>query len=217
MSIRIIACATVIEEMLPFMPAGVTHEVLDFGLHVRPEELKKSLQSAIDTADGMSEKIILGYGLCSQAVVGLRSKTSTLIVPKVDDCIAIFLGSATAYRRQHDVEPGTYYLTKGWIEASDSPFDEYDNLLKKYGDNIARRIMGQIIKNYKRLALINTGQFEIEYYRSHTRDTAKRFNLLYEEIPGSTSFVRKILSGPWDEDFVVASPGKTISFIDFKK
>ena len=65
--------------------------------------------------------IILGYGLCSRAVVGLRAEGCTLVVPRVDDCIAIFLGSGDAYRTQHCSEPGTYYLTKGWIEAGDAP------------------------------------------------------------------------------------------------
>ena len=45
---RIIACATVIEEMLPKLPEGLTYEVLDFGLHLKPENLKEELQIAID-------------------------------------------------------------------------------------------------------------------------------------------------------------------------
>jgi hypothetical protein len=51
------------------------------------------------------------------------------VVSKVDNCIAIFLGSEKAYKAQFRTEPGTYYLTKGWIEAGDSPFDEYDSLV----------------------------------------------------------------------------------------
>jgi hypothetical protein len=91
--ITVIACATVIEEMMPHLPPDVQYEVLDFGLHVNPEALRSSLQQAIDTASETAETIILGYGLCSQAVVGLRANDCTLVVPKVDDCIAIFLGS----------------------------------------------------------------------------------------------------------------------------
>jgi hypothetical protein len=32
----VLACATVIEEMLPLLPPDVSYEVLDFGLHVNP-------------------------------------------------------------------------------------------------------------------------------------------------------------------------------------
>jgi hypothetical protein len=138
------------------------------------------------------------------------------VVPKVDDCIAIFLGSGEAYKAQSRAEPGTYYLTKGWIEAGDSPFGEYDSLVKHHGEEKARRLMGKILKNYTRLALINTGQYELERYRDYSRHTAERFGLRYEEIPGSNALIKKMLYGPWDDEFVVARPGETISYLDFK-
>jgi hypothetical protein len=36
---KLIACAAVIEEMLPFMPQRMSYEVLDFGLHTDPKSL----------------------------------------------------------------------------------------------------------------------------------------------------------------------------------
>src|SRR6266496_3668125 len=116
----VIACATVIEEMLPLLPEDVSVETLDFGLHLRPKELKKSLQEKIGTASSHADVLLLGYGLCSMAVVGLHATTAHLVIPRVDDCIAIFLGSCNAYREQAQKEPGTYYLTKGWIEVGDT-------------------------------------------------------------------------------------------------
>jgi hypothetical protein len=212
----IIACATVIEEMMPHLSPDVMREVLDFGLHVNPDALRSTLQKAIDTVSETADRIILGYGLCSQAVVGLRANGCTLVVPKVDDCIAIFLGSGEAYRAQASRAPGTYYLTKGWIEAGDSPFDEYDSLVEQYGEQRAHQLMTRMLKNYTRLALINTGQYELERYRDYCRCTAERFGLRYEEIPGSDALVKRMLHGPWDGDFVIARPGETISFLDFR-
>ena len=62
---KVIACATVIEEMQPLLPPGVTTEVLDFGLHLAPEKLREALQQAIDKNCEEADTIILGYGLCS--------------------------------------------------------------------------------------------------------------------------------------------------------
>jgi hypothetical protein len=150
------------------------------------------------------------------AVVGLEARNCTLVVPKVDDCIAIFLGSDAAYREQSRREPGTYYLTKGWIEAGDDPFSEYDGLVEKYGEEKAQWLMSKMLNNYTRLALINTGQYEIDRYRAYTRRMAARFGLRYEEIGGSDVLVQNMLNGPWNGDFVVACPGETISYMDFK-
>jgi hypothetical protein len=213
---KVIACATVIEEMLPLLPGDVTYEVLDFGLHLTPEKLRNQLQAAIDVACSKVNAVILGYGLCSMAVVGLKATGCTLIVPRVDDCIAIFLGSRAAYQEQFSREPGTYYLTKGWIEVNDTPFAEYERLAEKYGPEQADRMIKLMLKNYTRLAFIDTGHYEQERYREHARRIAERFGLRYEEIPGSKTLVKKMLYGPWDDDFVIAHPGETISYADFK-
>jgi len=212
---RVIACETVIEEMLPFLPSDVPHEVLDFGLHINPAELKKVLQEKIDEASPKAEVLLLGYGLCSMAVVGLKATTATLVIPRTDDCIAIFLGSCNAYKEQSKKEPGTYYLTKGWIEAGDTPFEEHKLLIEKYGEEKAERMTRLMLKNYKRLAFINTGMYEIKRYQEYSRQTAERFNLRYEEIEGSPDLVKKIVFGPWDGEFVVIPPGGTVTYQDF--
>ncbi|MFN2150380.1 MAG: DUF1638 domain-containing protein [Anaerolineales bacterium] len=213
---KIIACATVIEEMLPLIPAGMATEVLDFGLHLRPQGLKQTLQATIDANGADFDTLLLGYGLCSLAIVGLTARDCTVVIPRVDDCIAIFLGSRDAYTEQAKKEPGTYYLTKGWIEVSDTPFEEHKRLVEKYGQKQADRIMGLMLKNYKRLAYIDTGQQDQERYRQYAQKTAQKFNLRFEEIIGSDALVRKMLLGPWDDEILVAPPGHTIQYTDFK-
>jgi hypothetical protein len=211
----VMACATVIEEMLPLLPPGMQHQVFDFGLHVNPERLRRTLQAAIDAVGEPFNTIILGYGLCSQAVIGISSQRCTLVVPRVDDCIAIFLGSRSAYKEQSQAEPGTYYLTKGWIEVGDTPFAEHDRMIQRYGKERAERMIQLMLANYKRLALIDTGQYELERYREYARRTAERFNLRFEEIEGSNALVKKMIYGPWDDEFVVAPPGETIQYEHF--
>ena len=211
----VMACATVIEELLPLLPEGVHHRVFDFGLHTHPAKLRRTLQEAIDAVAGEYETILLGYGLCSQAVIGLRANGCTLVVPRVDDCIALFLGSRSAYLAQAQQEPGTYYLTKGWIEAGDTPYDEYEQLVQRYGKERADYVIQAQMHNYKRLALINTGQYEIERYREYTRKLAERFGLRYEEIKGSDALLKKMIYGPWDDEFVVIKAGETILFEHF--
>jgi hypothetical protein len=212
----LIACAAVIEEMLPFIPPRMSYEVLDFGLHTDPKSLKRALQNAINSSASNIDTILLGYGLCSQAVVGLRSGSRTLVIPRVDDCIAIFLGSVAQYQKQCHIVPGTYYLTRGWIESGDTPFSEYDILVKHYGEQTAQRIINKILKNYTRLVFINTGN-NLKYYREHARGMAERFNLRFEEIRGSAAMIKKMLYGPWNDEFVVIPPRNTVSFFDFRK
>jgi hypothetical protein len=211
----VMACATVIEEILPLLPEGMQHQVFDFGLHVNPDRLRRTLQEAIDAVRGQFDTIILGYGMCSQAIVGIQANSCRLVVPRVDDCIAMFLGSRGAYAAQCQAEPGTYYLTKGWIEVGDTPFSDYERSVQRYGKERAEMIYKLMMGNYRRLALINTGQYELEKYRDYTRRTAERFGLRFEEIEGSDILLRKMLLGPWDEEFVVIEPGETFTLGQF--
>jgi hypothetical protein len=214
---KVIACAAMMEEIRPHLPPGTECDVLDFRLHADPPALKRALQETIDGAAVSAEVILLGYGLCSMAVVGLRANGCTLVVPRVDDCIALSLGSQEAYKEQFKSEPGTYYLTPGWIEFGDSPFSEHQRLVEAFGESKADRVTGRILRNYTRLAFINTVQGRNGGYREYSQDMARRFGLRFAELPGSARLIRKMLEGPVDDDFVVARPGEAISYLDFKR
>jgi hypothetical protein len=75
---RIIACRTVIHEMQHLMPSNMEWRTLDSGLHLHPDKLQRALQAMIDEITAHTETIILGYGLCSMGVIGLKASDSTL-------------------------------------------------------------------------------------------------------------------------------------------
>ncbi len=211
-----LACATVLEEIRPLLGEDTDVEMFDFGLHLHPEGLRDALQEAVDEAGKEHDVVLLGYGLCSMAVVGLRANGCTVVIPRVDDCIAAFLGSQAEYERRAKEEPGTYYLTKGWIEVSDTLLDEYHRMASTYGEDRARRMMSLMLRHYKRLVYIDTGHNDQEPYRDQARAVAEHFGLEFQEIPGSRRLMMKLLNGPWDDEFVVAEPGTTIEYSDFK-
>jgi hypothetical protein len=99
--------------------------------------------------------------------------------------------------------------------VGDSPFSEYQRLVDKFGEAKADRMTHLMLKNYTRLAFINTGQYEIERYREYARTTAEKFNLRFEELDGSPALVKKLVFGPWDDEFLVVESGRTIQYSDF--
>jgi len=211
----VIACATVAEEMGLFLPPGTTVRTMEFGLHIYPERLRAALQAAIDEMDADYDTILLGYGQCARAVVGLRAQHAMLAVPATDDCIAIFLGSKAAYREQQRENAGTYYLTKGWIEAGDTPFSEHRRLVERYGEARADRMSRLMLRNYRRLAFIHTGTGDPTPYVEQASATATAFDLRFEEVQGKPDIVRKLVEGPWDEEILAVPPGTTITDAHF--
>ena len=212
---RIISCATVAEELRHLGVPESRLTVLEFGLHTEPEKLKKALQEQVDSVEGDCD-ILLGYGMCSYAVVGLSSQTHRLVIPKLDDCIPLFLGSRVRHLEMLHAEPGTYYLTKGWVEAQDSAYMEYLRLVERYGEKRAQRVIKVMLGNYTRIALINTGNYRMEDYRAFARMMADFLELRFEEIPGSNRMLLMMLGGDWDGEFVVVEPGVEVALADFQ-
>ena len=79
------------------------------------------------------------------------------------------------------------------------------------------RMIKLMLKNYTRLAFINTGNYDLERFRDYTRRTAESFGLRYEEIEGAPSLVEKLLLGPWDDEIVVCPPGQAITYDMFRR
>ena len=100
------------------MDIGVKY--LEGGLHERPNVLREKLQEAIDEipVSGRYDRIVVGYGVCGRGSVGLQTREIPLAIPKVHDCIALFLGGDAAYRREFKKYPGTYYISAGWYEEN---------------------------------------------------------------------------------------------------
>lgn len=199
------------------MPEGLARQVtfFDYGLHRVPARLTGALQEAIDDVEEPS-LIVLGYGLCGNGLSGLRAGKHTLLISRADDCIAILLGSYQAYIREFESEPGTYYLTKGWLESGSDPLKEYNEYVEKYGAEDADWLMDQQYQHYKRLALVAHSEEDLEAYRPRAlevhRFCEKRWGMVYEEILGSDRYVQRLLEiaarrDEADEEFVVVPPG----------
>ena len=113
--ICVIACGVLsldIQRLAQGLDLDISLRFLPGGLHERPAELRRQLQAAIDEVAGVDQydRIAIGYGLCGQGTVGLQSRGIPLAIPRVHDCIALFLGSDSAYRREFSRFPGTYYI-----------------------------------------------------------------------------------------------------------
>jgi hypothetical protein len=217
--IVVIACQVLQSLLEQLLPEDLASQVtfMDYGLHRVPGKMTWTLQDAIDTIEQPS-LVVLGYGLCGNGLNGIRAGKHTLLVPRADDCIAILLGSYQAYMREFQSVPGTYYLSKGWLESGSHPLKEYQEYVGKYGPDEAEWIMDQQYQHYERLVLVAHSQADLEKYRPEAAEVARyceRWGMRYEEILGSDVFVRRLVEvaaalDKADSDFVVVPPGGEI-------
>ncbi len=181
---------------------------IESGLHIKPENLKTRLQQELDKIDNV-EQVILGFGYCGNSLLGLKANNFRIIFPRADDCITLMLGS-TENRQKISSEMSTYFLTKGWLVYEKNIWAEYLETVKRMGKEKADRIYSIMLRHYKRLGIVDTGAYDLEEFLKKTETIADELKLKHEVIPGTLTFLKKLLTGPWDDDFVIINPGETI-------
>lgn len=202
-----------LEQLLPEdISASITF--FDYGLHAVPKNLRQTLQEAIDSIEQPS-LVVLGYGLCGNGLDKIQAGKHYLLIPRTDDCIAILLGSYQAYRREMDKEPGTYYLSKGWLEAGTNPLEESKKYAQKYDPATVEYLMDTQYQHYRRIMLVARDQHELEEYRSRAQKVAEycaRWDMRYEEMFGSDQYLKELVDraidpAQADDDFLLIPPG----------
>jgi len=222
----IIACKVLQDVLERLLPEDLAQDVqfMDYGLHRVPQKMTGALQDVINNIQEPS-LVVLGYGLCGNGLRGIKAGIHTLLVPRTDDCIAMLLGSYQAYMREFQAVPGTYYLTKGWLESGSNPLQEYQEYVPKYGAEQAMWIMDQQYQHYERLVLVARSQADLEKYRPQAQEVARfceRWGMRYEELLGSDDYLQRLVDAAaalgnghqapdrLESDFVVIPPGGEI-------
>ncbi|NSW55413.1 MAG: DUF1638 domain-containing protein [Armatimonadetes bacterium] len=232
MRLKVVACG-VFEPELTALAEETPNEVhlhfLDAGLHATPDRLRIETQAQIDAAVGQGyDGVVAGYGLCGRGTSGILAVDTPVVIPRVHDCMTLFLGSREEYRRQFSRHPGTFYTTPGWYEkkslgdrlseSRNETLEDIHNdvrfpeLAERFGESNAEHIIfffDSWKRNYTRAAFIDTGVGATGRYEDYARQMAESFGWEYERIPGDVSLLREILDGRWDPSRVlVLQPGQ---------
>jgi len=232
MNLKLISCEIFCRELcaaLARSPHRLDVEFLPKGLHdMESAEMRRRVQAVIDGADPAGyDAVLLGYGLCNNGLAGVQARRAPLILPRVHDCIALFLGSRHRYREYFDAHPGTYFLTSGWIERGESSGGLEDlsvqqqlgmnltlqELAEQYGEENAQYLyetLCQGTRNYSRFAWIPMG-IEPPGMEAEARARAEDRGWEFERVPGDMTLLEKLVNGEWEEaDFLRVEPGHEI-------
>ena len=222
--IVVLSCQVFQHWLENLLPDGLASSItfFDYGLHAVPKKLQQTIQDAIDSLEQPS-LVVLGYGLCGNGLDNIKAGKHFLLVPRTDDCIAILLGSYQAYQREMKKEPGTYYLSKGWLEAGTNPLEESRKYLQKYDVEIATFLMDTQYHNYRRLMMVARNAAELEAYRAKALEVAKfcsHWGMRYEEMLGSDRYLEQLVEiavnlDQASDEFLVIPPGGVLQQAHF--
>jgi hypothetical protein len=233
MRLKLISCEVFTRELCDAAARSVHQVDLQFlpkGLHdIGCSGMRERLQAAIDSVDTtLFDMILLGYGLCNNGIAGLVARSVPLVVPRAHDCMTLFFGSRERYEEYFRQNPGTYFLTTGWIERGEATGElrqisishvngmdlTYEQLVEKYGEDNAQFLYEQLCdqtKHYRRLTFIAMGLEPDGSFLSTARKRAEEKGLQFSTEQGNLRLIHALVNGPWEEgEFLTVQPGERI-------
>jgi len=234
MRIHIIACR-IFNRELSYLAAKSENQVditwVGRGLHNTPDALRRRLCDLVDgiydqLASGELEHrpdyIALGYGLCSNGVVGVKCRDIPIVVPRTDDCIALFMGSQKRYLKEFTEVEGAYWLNSDWLEQSINFFDgetirrrRWQEYAEKFGEDNADYLMeieSSWVNNYSTLGYIHSCVYDSSANHERAKQEASEKNWRFREVDDDLRMLRMMVDGTWnEEEFLILKPGERIA------
>ena len=172
--------------------------VMELALHNRKRNLQEGLVKAAKEIGRHVDAIVLGYGLCGNALQKPDELLADAGVPvfipmdqdhPVDDCVGLIIGGRECYYREQCRVAGTFFMIPGWTR-------HWKELFKKeYGSfdvEFARRIFG--MSKYERSLLIPNLVLSEEEMRQNIEEFNYLFGFRTELRQGSLD----ILNRAWE-------------------
>lgn len=234
MRIHIIACRIFSRE-LSYLASQSANQIditwVGRGLHNTPENLRCHLRETVDNIalqletgelEHRPDYIVLAYGLCSNGVVGVRCTGIPIVVPRTDDCIALFMGSQSRYLQEFQQADGAVWLNSAWVEQSKSLVDSEDikrrrwqEYAEKYGEDNADYLLeieSSWTSHYSTMGYIHSSVYDTPEMLECARREARERGWQMREIHDDLRMLRMMVDGTWNtEEFLILQPGEQIA------
>lgn len=211
----VVACETLKKELETAMAqSGYRRPVVwvESGLHAWPDKLHARMQETLDSLPPEYTTVLLAFGFCGGSMVGIKAGGRTLVLPRVADCIPIFLGSA---EKRQAAGSDVYFLTEGYLAGEQNIVREHAYYLDRYGEKRAGRIAKAMMAHYRQFAVIDTGAFSVPPIVAEIKPYADLLGIPVNVVEGDLAILRDLLAGPWDSGhFLTVPPGGAIAFED---
>lgn len=201
----VLCCASLEKETRLAMDRCGIHyplEVLTDNNHDSPKRLSASIQDKLDHVD--ADRVLMAFGTCGGAMVGLRTGNHSLVIPRVDDCLSLLMGSM---ERRYAVSGGFgLFLTDSWLNHDKSIEAELGRIRIRYPQKRADAIISGLYGHFRTLNVIDTETYDVPSLLPRTRALAQLLHLEHRVVRGTTDYLEALLQGPWDlERFIVVS------------
>ena len=133
-----------------------------------------------------------------------------MVIPRMDDCVTILLHKDDEWHPNLK-KPGHFYQ----IDEENDHFlltTIYNKTLEKYGERRAKRICSMMFESYTNVDVVDTDVFDChtEAFVAKMQREADFINVPLDFVAGSNRVMEKLVSGEWDDQFIIVKPETAI-------
>ena len=210
-------------------PHVIDPEYTELGEHARSAGLRQIIQSRIDATEASGKNydaILLLFGLCGNATVGLQARRTRLVIPRAHDCCTILLGSKAKFLENFGEAPSTPFSSVGYLERGDyflrtsddggtgvQTGDAFKALVEKYGEEDAKFIWDEMHPSHgnNKAVFIDLPETSHLGYAEKFKAKAEAAGKEAVRLDGNIRLIDNLIQGNWDEkEYLVVPPTSTI-------
>ena len=222
MSKCILSCTSLLE----FVKAAQQSEGTDYpvftvdrAMHVEPAKMRSAVINLIQTLPTEYDTVLVAMGFCG-GVWHEASFERTLVIPRVDDCVSLLLQTSDEFHPNLKEDGHLYLYENDPKDFSALTLMHNTNSFTQDLDlkNLSQDFLFEMwFHNYRHMDIIDTGLNDCysEEYVAAAQEQADQIKAELDYVPGSIRLLKKLVSGQWDEQFIVAPPGKKLLHGDF--
>ncbi|MDA8407672.1 MAG: DUF1638 domain-containing protein [Deltaproteobacteria bacterium] len=169
--------------------------VIKVGLHSVIPDLWNGVRQAAIAMEPYVDTILLGYGLCGNALKDYEELLPASVVPvilpmdgdhPVDDCIGLTIGGRENYYEEQCRVAGTMFITSGFSRHWKTLLHE-GRTAERYGIKMMKRLMA----SYQRSLLLPTAVATEHELASGSQEFSEIYGLRTEVRPGTLDILEK--------------------------
>ena len=213
MNAVILACSSMARQVAAAQrKMGTDYPVrcVDRRYHAEPKEMRLKLIEALGGLAGEFDTVLVAMGFCGGSWESVRAPLR-VVAPRADDCITILLNTDGA-PHENLKEPGHIYIR-------DTDTGRYsleglrESVCERYGREHGLALFDKWFASYTHADIIDTGTYDssAEDFLAQARRGAEITRCELRHVPGGNVVLEKLVSGDWDDLFVVAEAGETLT------
>ena len=213
MNAVILACSSMARQVAAAQrKMGTNYPVrcVDRRYHAEPKEMRLKLIEALGGLAGEFDTVLVAMGFCGGSWESVYAPLR-VVAPRADDCITILLNTDGA-PHENLKEPGHIYI-RGTDTGRYSLEGLRESVCERYGREQGLALFDKWFASYTHADIIDTGTYDsrAEDFLAEARRGAEITRCELRHVPGGNVVLEKLVSGDWDDLFVVAEAGETLT------